>query len=128
VVGGVLIGTAAAYAVNNANTSLMHAMGMSTATSASSSDRMMGSADMTTALRGKTGDEFDKAFIAEMIEHHQGAIDMAQLAKNDARHDELRTMADDIVAAQSKEIDTMKSWQVDWGYQAVPTGHDMPGM
>lgn len=31
-------------------------------------------------LVGKTGDEFDQAFTSEMIEHHQGAIEMADLA------------------------------------------------
>ena len=33
---------------------------------------------MTESLKDKQGDEFDKAFIAEMIVHHQGAVDMAQ--------------------------------------------------
>ena len=30
-------------------------------------------------LKNKTGDDFDKAFIEQMIIHHQGAIEMATL-------------------------------------------------
>jgi uncharacterized protein (DUF305 family) len=67
-------------------------------------------------LKGKTGDEFDKAFISGMIEHHQGAIDMANMAKQNAKHDEIKTMANDIISTQSKEINMMKEWQVQWGY------------
>ena len=64
----------------------------------------------------KTEDEFDKAFIEEMIVHHQGAIDMAQLARKNAGHDEIKSMADDIISAQTKEIDQMRQWQKDWNY------------
>lgn len=71
---------------------------------------------MTDDLKNKTGDEFDKAFISSMIEHHQGAIDMAKLAEKQAGHDEIKKMSDDIVTAQSTEIDMMKKWQNEWGY------------
>ena len=76
--------------------------------------------EMSDMLKGKTSDEFDKAFITGMIEHHQGAIDMANLAKQNAKHDEIKQMADDIVSAQSKEITMMKSWQAQWGYVTTP--------
>jgi uncharacterized protein (DUF305 family) len=36
--------------------------------------------DMTAALKNKNGKDFDKTFIETMIPHHQGAIDMANLA------------------------------------------------
>ena len=39
----------------------------------------MSMADMNTELKGKTGDDFDKAFIEMMIEHHQGAIERGRL-------------------------------------------------
>jgi uncharacterized protein (DUF305 family) len=65
-----------------------------------------------------TGDDFDKAFLSEMIVHHQGAIDMATLAKQNAKHDEIKKLADDIVVAQTKEIGEMKQWQQQWGYGA----------
>jgi len=72
--------------------------------------------DMMDALDGKTGDEFDKAFISGMIDHHQGAIDMANSAKQSAGHQEIKDLADDIIAAQTSEIEMMKQWQKDWGY------------
>jgi uncharacterized protein (DUF305 family) len=81
--------------------------------------------EMTNALKGKNGDDFDKAFITGMIEHHQGAIDMARLAQDNAKHKEIKKMSEEIVSAQSKEIDMMQTWQGDWGYKNVPTSHEM---
>jgi len=77
-------------------------------------DMSMG--DMSSMLEGKTGDAFDKAFIEGMIPHHQGAIDMARAALQSAKHDEIKRMARDIISAQQSEIDMMKQWQKDWGY------------
>jgi uncharacterized protein (DUF305 family) len=70
--------------------------------------------DMNAALRGKTGDAFDKAFIAEMIVHHQGAIDMAQLALTSAKHAEIKNLSQAIISAQTAEIEQMKQWQKAW--------------
>lgn len=63
-----------------------------------------------------TGDDYDRMFIANMIEHHKGAVDMAKLAQANAKHQELKDMADAIIAAQSKEITDMETWQKQWGY------------
>lgn len=71
---------------------------------------------MVDELKGKEGDVFDETFLSTMIEHHQGAIAMAEEAKKHAAHDELKTMADDIITAQSKEIKQMQQWQDEWGY------------
>jgi uncharacterized protein (DUF305 family) len=65
-----------------------------------------------------TGEDYDRMFIANMIEHHNGAVDMANLVKTNAKHQELKNMANDIVTAQTKEIKDMKSWQTAWGYPA----------
>jgi uncharacterized protein (DUF305 family) len=70
--------------------------------------------DMNAGLVGKTGDDFDAAFIAEMITHHQGAIDMANTAKTSAKHAEIKQMADAIISAQTKEIDQMREWNRMW--------------
>ena len=78
---------------------------------------------MTDSLKGKTGDDFDQAFISGMIEHHQGAIDMAKLAQTSAKHDEIKKMANDIITAQSTEINMMQTWQTEWGYTAAPRSH-----
>lgn len=72
--------------------------------------------DMSTALEGKTGDAFDRAFIEMMIDHHQGAVDMANLASIQAGHVEIKAMADEIIKAQMKEIGDMKNWYSSWGF------------
>ncbi|QQS19114.1 DUF305 domain-containing protein [Candidatus Saccharibacteria bacterium] len=73
-------------------------------------------AGMTNKLKGLTGDEFDKAFLSSMIEHHQSAINMAYSGKTNAQHQEVKTLTVAIVDAQSKEITQMKQWQKEWGY------------
>ncbi len=71
---------------------------------------------MADALKGKTGDDFDKAFLRAMISHHQGAVTMALQARQDAKHSEIKAMAEDIISAQTREIAQMKSWQQQWDY------------
>lgn len=74
---------------------------------------------MSDQLKNKTGDEFDKAFIEMMIEHHEGAIDMAELISGRAKHDEIKKLGEGIVSAQTKEINEMKEWAKSWGYTAI---------
>ncbi len=69
---------------------------------------------MMAGLSGKTGDAFDKAFIKEMIMHHEGAVVMAEAALKDAKHPEIKTMANTIISAQTSEINQMKAWLKDW--------------
>src|SRR3989344_4330692 len=76
----------------------------------------LGMQDMVEALKGKTGDEFDETFVDLMIEHHQGAIDMANEARVNAKHEEIKELSDDIISAQTKEINLMQDWQKTWGY------------
>ena len=100
-----------------------------TTQSVSSSDHStMSIADMTSALNGKTGDAFDKAFISEMIAHHQGAIDMAKLAQTNAKHNEIKTLAGNIISAQTSEISQMQGWQTQWGYVTSSSTDSKHGM
>lgn len=71
---------------------------------------------MASGLSGKKGDEFDAAFIGYMVEHHEGAIDMARLADKNAKHTEIKELSRTIIKAQQSEINDMKQWQTDWGY------------
>jgi len=71
---------------------------------------------MSSSLKGLKGDEFDKRFISEMVTHHEGAVDMAELALTNAKHQEVKTMAQNIISAQTKEIDEMQTWQKNWHY------------
>lgn len=74
---------------------------------------------MSANLKGKTGNEFDAAFLEEMIPHHQGAIEMAQMVLATSKRPELIQLANDIVSAQQKEINMMRGWQREWfGVQA----------
>jgi uncharacterized protein (DUF305 family) len=53
----------------------------------------------------------DRDFIAGMIAHHQGAVDMANIVIKYGKNPEVRKLAQEIVAAQEKEIAWMKEWQ-----------------
>lgn len=64
------------------------------------------------------GEDYDRMFLANMIAHHQGAVDMANLALASAKHQEIKDMANNIISAQTKEIGDMQSWQTAWGYPA----------
>jgi uncharacterized protein (DUF305 family) len=68
-------------------------------------------ADMNAALAGKSGPEFDAAFLREMIVHHEGAVDMAKAALNRASDPRIKALAAEIITAQEAEISEMKSWQ-----------------
>jgi uncharacterized protein (DUF305 family) len=115
----------ASSAVNNNNMGMMRMMGMRSnqmmdhrddKDSHNDSDRsmMMQMDDMTASLKGKKGDAFDETFLSEMIVHHQGAIDMAELAKENANHQEIKDLAEEIISAQTNEIEMMKNWQDKW--------------
>jgi uncharacterized protein (DUF305 family) len=57
-----------------------------------------------------TADDVNQAFAGMMIGHHTGAIRMAELATEKAGHDELKTLAVDIVRAQQREIDIIEAY------------------
>lgn len=57
---------------------------------------------------------FDKAFIDAMIPHHTSALEMAREAQTKAVHQEIKSLAGEIIAAQQKEIDQMKAWRAQW--------------
>jgi uncharacterized protein (DUF305 family) len=80
----------------------------------------------------------DLAFAQQMIVHHQGAIEMADLAPTRAASQQVKDLAVRIKAAQGPEIQQMQGWLTTWG-AAMPsstnasssedtTGMDMGGM
>jgi uncharacterized protein (DUF305 family) len=52
----------------------------------------------------------DQDFVAMMISHHQGAIDMAKVELKYGHDPKIRKLAKGIVTAQEKEITEMKAW------------------
>jgi uncharacterized protein (DUF305 family)/uncharacterized cupredoxin-like copper-binding protein len=83
--------------------------------------------------------EFDLAFIDMMKPHHEGAVAMAKVALERAEHEEVRTLAQEIIDAQDAEIAKLKAWRAEWYPDAPPVtmpdmmqmqnmGQMMPGM
>ena len=70
---------------------------------------------------------FDQRFIDMMVPHHEAAIAMAEIAQSRASHDELRALADEIIAAQSAEIGQLRAWRESWfGSSQTPPMEAMP--
>jgi len=57
----------------------------------------------------------DADFVAGMIPHHQGAVDMARVELKYGKDPEMRRLAHAIVAAQEQEIKQMRRWQAKRG-------------
>jgi hypothetical protein len=53
-----------------------------------------------------TGD-VDRDFVAAMVPHHQGAIEMAQAELRHGRNEQLRRIAQEIIVDQTQEIAAM---------------------
>lgn len=70
-------------------------------------DGMMSDEDMQ-ALDDATGAEASRLFLEQMIEHHEGAIDMAQDEVDDGQSSDAVALAETIIDTQTAEIATMK--------------------
>ncbi len=67
--------------------------------------------------------EVDKTFIEMMIPHHQGAVEMAQMAVNQAKNPEVKKLAESIIKDQNREIQQMQTWYKQWYGTEVPTNN-----
>lgn len=70
-------------------------------------DGMMSDADMA-ALESATGPEASRLFLEQMIEHHEGAIAMAQTETAAGQNSDAIALAQTIIDAQTAEIATMQ--------------------
>jgi uncharacterized protein (DUF305 family) len=83
---------------------------------------------------GPADADYDLRFIDAMIPHHQGAVNMAKEVLNKSQRPEMKKLAQDIIAAQNREINQMKQWRESWYPKAPSTpmayhaqmGHMMP--
>ncbi|MEV0434081.1 DUF305 domain-containing protein [Nocardia sp. NPDC050413] len=64
--------------------------------------------EQMSALEAANGAEFDRQWLQMMIEHHQGAVAMAQTELAEGTNPEAKQLATKIVADQEGEIATMR--------------------
>ena len=65
-------------------------------------------AKMMAAMDIKPSGDVDADFVAMMVPHHQGAIDMALAELRYGRNEQLRRMAQEIIVTQQQEIAAMR--------------------
>jgi uncharacterized protein (DUF305 family) len=89
----------------------------------------MGSDGMARQMVMQNGKYSDKAFINAMVPHHQGAIEMARVALENAEHEEIQEVSRNIVSTQQSEIEELKSIkQEEFGTSNVPMEMSMEQM
>ena len=81
----------------------------------------MGSGTTRDGMSGlNMGANIDSHFIEQMIPHHEDAITMAKLAQTRATKPEVKTLANAIIEAQTREIGDMRAWYKAWFGTDVP--------
>lgn len=60
----------------------------------------------------QTATGFEKRFIAEMVKHHQEAVELSELAQS--RGEKVKAMAKDMADMQGKEIAQLRGWYKEW--------------
>jgi len=79
------------------------------------SPMMSASATMSAPAAGADHNAADLSFAQQMIVHHQGAVEMADLAPSRAANQQVKDLAARIKAAQAPEIEQMTGWLDLWG-------------
>lgn len=68
----------------------------------------------------------ERDFLRGMIPHHRGAIMMSELALERAARPEVRELAEENIASQTREIELMTNWLAAWYGEQPPAGNMMP--
>lgn len=95
--------------------------------SAETSQNSRADSQISNMYANMTGDQFDKAYLTDMIAHHQGALNMASRARELATKAEIRTLADAILTSQSTEVQQMMVWQQEWNYSTTDSSNPHAG-
>lgn len=81
----------------------------------------MGHGTPASEMLMENGSYSDERFIDAMVPHHQGAVEMARVALENAEHEEIRQLSENIVSTQRAEIEELKSIkQEEFGTSRVP--------
>jgi uncharacterized protein (DUF305 family) len=92
----------------------------------------MGPGGMARQMVMQSGKYSDRRFIDAMVPHHQGAIAMAEVALENAEHEEIKELSRNIVSTQQSEIEELKSIKkAEFGTSDVPmemSSKQMQGM
>ncbi|MBW4663125.1 MAG: DUF305 domain-containing protein [Chroococcus sp. CMT-3BRIN-NPC107] len=83
------------------------------ATNVATHDHSMMNHDTEVDL-GAADANYDLRFVDAMMMHHQGAAIMAEDALKNSKRPEIKQLANNILAAQNKEIKQMKQWRTAW--------------
>lgn len=78
------------------------------------SNTMMGGNNMMGMMNMSGMIKDDQSFIENMIPHHQEAIDSSNQILNSTDDLELKTFVQNVISAQTKEINDMKAWYKTW--------------
>ncbi len=68
-----------------------------------------GSDDTSSGAATSAGNGIDRAFVDDMVPHHESAVEMAEVAERRGQSTFVKELAGDIISSQEKEITTMKS-------------------
>lgn len=69
---------------------------------------------MMSNLESQTGEAYEQTWLQEMIIHHEGAVHMAEDLLKKTDRPELVQLSDEIIDAQSDEIEMMEEWLEAW--------------
>jgi uncharacterized protein (DUF305 family) len=84
-----------------------------------------GGDDNSGTTSSSSGNATDAAFITDMTAHHQGAVEMAEVAQKRAEHPEVRQLADNIISAQKGEMSVMDTIGRDMHAMSMHAGGHM---
>jgi Domain of unknown function (DUF305) len=80
-------------------------------------------ARMMAAMKIKPSNDVDRDFVAMMVPHHQGAIDMAEAELSYGHNEPLRRLAQEIIVTQQEEIVVMRRDLGELIPPSVPSSH-----